>query len=108
MQWKAYVVTALTLIMGVATLARRQKTSKPTLSEIEGVPSGQIVPSGTCNASTQGYLEISHRTNLSSTQIGQLISKFLKKGYVVTIYPPRKRGIFVRMECTNVIPGERP
>ena len=85
-----------------------QSANKPSITSITGLPSEPVKPTGTCKVSTQGYLEVNHRTNLSQKQIGKLISKFVHDGYIVTIYPPTKDGIFVDLECTNATAAATP
>jgi hypothetical protein len=76
-----------------------QEITKPTIGNITVVPSEPIAP-GTCTSSSAGYLEESGgRTKLTDREIGQTISAALKGGYVVTVYPPTERGIFVFYEC---------
>jgi|ERR1017187_2196810 hypothetical protein len=75
-----------------------QQPNKPTISKITAVPS-EPIPKGTCTSSTAGYLEKAGRTNLTDAEIGKSVFGALRQGYIVTIYPPTKRGIFVNFEC---------
>src|SRR5260370_13129197 len=58
-------------------------------------------PPGSGNASTAGYLEIGDRTELTEAEIGQYIVTALRDGFVVTIYPATKRGVFVNANCVS-------
>lgn len=77
-----------------------QEPSKPAISRITTLP-GEPIPPGDCVSSSAGYLEKTGRTKLTEREIGQAVSDAMKHGYVVTIYPPSKRGIFVNFECPS-------
>jgi hypothetical protein len=36
---------------------------------------------------------------MTKAEIGKFVDSSLRNGYVLTIYPETKRGIFVDMEC---------
>jgi hypothetical protein len=92
-------VFVLLLISVAATFA--QQPSKPEIGRVEILPSESVVPSGDCKSSTAGYLEQNQPTD---GQIGEFVSKSLQHGYIVTVYPATKRGVFVNIVCTNTIP----
>ena len=81
-----------------------QQTTKPTIASISGVPSEPMPTTGNCTSSTSGYLELHRRTELTEAEIGKFVRSSLQNGYVVTIYPRTKSGIFVNMECIAVSP----
>jgi hypothetical protein len=86
-----------------------QEQNKPKISGITIMPSESVMPNGDCKSSTAGYLEKSRppRT-MSDEEMGNFISKSLHDGYIVSIYPLTKTGIFVTMECTNTTASVAP
>jgi hypothetical protein len=44
-------------------------------------------------------LEKSGRTKMTEAEIAKFVATSLRDGYVLTIYPESKRGIFVNMQC---------
>lgn len=94
--------TRLTMVAGIMLGAIAfppfPQPEKPQVT-IMGVPS-EPTPPGTCTSSTFGYLELNgKRTGFTDAEFGQMILPALRQGYVITIYPPTKRGIFVNQEC---------
>jgi hypothetical protein len=85
-----------------------QEPAKPKISEITVLPSELIQRSGNCKSSTAGYLEKSRQASMSDKDIGGFVSKSLHDGYIVTVYPATKNGIFVNMECTNATTSATP
>jgi len=80
-----------------------QEISKPQIGNIAGVPSDKSF-TGDCKASTQGYLEAQKgHLKLSEAEIGKFIQSNLHKGYIITIYPETKDGVFVDMECAATV-----
>ena len=91
------------------TLISFQETDQPKMHvKITTIPSEPVAP-GTCKFSTAGYLEMPDgRVNLTENEIGNAISEDLKQGYVVTVYPKTKRGIFVSDECpSETVPASK-
>ncbi len=81
-----------------------QEFQKPKIASIKGVPSEPISP-GRCTFSTSGYLEQHGKINdFTEAEFGRMILPALREGYVLTIYPPTKRGIFVNAECPAQTP----
>ncbi len=81
-----------------------QQPEKPHISNIAVLPSEPIMPSGDCTTSRYGYLENHGKTKLTElteAEIGKFVDSSLHSGYIITIYPETKRGVFVGMECTN-------
>jgi hypothetical protein len=70
---------------------------KPKIN-LQPLPS-EPIPVGACTASWFGYLEKDSRTDLTDAEIGEFVSKNLRDGYVITIYPKTKRGIFASLSC---------
>src|ERR1700682_5450636 len=94
---------AVLLLLVVAMFG--QEFHKPKIASIKGVPSEPISP-GKCTFSTFGYLEDHGKTNdFTEAEFGHMILPALRDGYVLTIYPPTKRGIFVNQECHS---AEKP
>jgi hypothetical protein len=73
---------------------------KPRIASVTGVPSEPIAP-GRCTYSTSGYLEMANgkKENFTDAEFGHMILPVLRDGYVLTIYPPTKRGIFISSMC---------
>jgi hypothetical protein len=88
--------TALALALTVVA----QEPSKPVIATIKELPSEPIL-AGTCVSSTAGYLEKGGRTQLTEEEIGNAVFGALKEGYIVTLYPQSKRGVFVNFECPD-------
>jgi hypothetical protein len=96
MQSRSKLVLAGMIVATVLLFA--QQPQKPSIS-ISVVPSDPIPP-GTCTSSTFGYVELSgRRTGFTDEEFGKAIQSALRQGYVLTIYPPTKRGIFINQEC---------
>lgn len=87
----------------LAAIAFAQQPSKPQISGLTVLPSDPIVPTGDCTSSTAGYLE-----KITDNKLGAFVSKSLHDGYIVTVYPATKSGIFVAMQCTNTMPTAKP
>jgi|HubBroStandDraft_1064217.scaffolds.fasta_scaffold60236_3 hypothetical protein len=86
-----------------------QQQDKPRIANITVLPSEPIVPSGTCKSSTAGYLDDSRPPKMMSDEdLGKFVSKSLRDGYIVSIYPSTKTGIFVTMQCTNTMASAIP
>jgi len=87
------LVCVVCLALSAATLSGQESISKITV-----LPSEPIAP-GSCTTSTAGYLEIKGRTKMTKVEIGKFVDSSLREGYILTIYPETKRGIFVDKEC---------
>ncbi len=97
-------VTLILLVFLFSTSSlNSQESNKPPIAKITVLPSEPVKPTGNCKASISGYLEMEGRTKMTKAEIGNWVDSSLRDGYVVTIYPETKRGIFVNMECTNAI-----
>ena len=100
MQFKFKILLPIGLVCGLTILLFAQKPQQPKIT-IVGAPS-EPIPTGTCTSSTFGYLELNGKTvEFTDAEFGQMIMPALRQGYVLTIYPPTKRGIFVNQECHN-------
>ena len=89
------------VLLGASVLFAEQ-AGKPKISNLTIVPSEPVPPTGDCKSSTAGYLNKNGKTTLKNSEIGKFISEKLHDGYVLTMYPKTKNGIFVSAECTNV------
>jgi hypothetical protein len=78
-----------------------QEPNKPQIGNVIALPTEKPVAVGTCAASRSGYLEKDHRTKMKEAEIAKFVSSSLLDGYIVTIYPESKSGIFVNMECPS-------
>jgi len=88
---------AMTCCVAVFLFAQKPP-SDPTIT-IAGVPSDPI-PIGTCTSSTFGYVLLDgKRIGFSDAAFGKAVIAALRQGYVLTIYPPTKRGIFISQAC---------
>ena len=45
---------------------------------------------------------------MTQAEVGKFVNSGLHEGYVLTIYPESKRGIFVNLECTNSTASATP
>lgn len=86
-------------LAGIVVLAVSQQTSKPTVTIVVSPP--EPIAQGSCTTSTFGYLDLNGKTEFTDVELGKMIMPALRQGYVLTIYPPTKRGIFVNQECHN-------
>ena len=82
---------------------------KPRIVSITGVPSEPIA-TGPCTLSSSGYLEMANgkTANFTDAEFGHMTLPALRDGYVLTIYPPTKRGIFVSSACPAASASKRP
>lgn len=80
-------------------IAIAQQVSKPQISDITGVPA-DAMPSGNCTASRAGYFETTGKNKMTEAKLAKFVSSSLHDGYVLTIYPETRNGIFVDMKCT--------
>jgi hypothetical protein len=87
------------LMVGFATIFLiAQEPDHPKLT-ITGVP-GEPIAAGDCTDSTFGYLTVDgKRQDFTEADFGKTILPALRQGYVITLYPPTKRGIFINEEC---------
>jgi hypothetical protein len=93
-------VSLMSLILLLSAISLdSQETLKPQaqIRKITVLPSEPIEPTGNCKTSTAGYLK-----KTSKAEIASFVEPSLQDGYIVTLYPRTKSGIFVNMECTNV------
>jgi hypothetical protein len=99
---RKFALIAVVAFLSAAVLAS-QEASKPQIGSVTVLPSDPIVPTGDCRSSTAGYLE-----KMTEKNLGVFVSKSLHDGYIVTVYPATKSGIFVAMQCTNTMPTAKP
>lgn len=84
-------------LVSVALFAVSQQTQKPLMTISVAPP--EPIAAGTCTSSTSGYLDLNGKTEFTEDEFGKMILPALRQGYVLTIYPPTKRGIFINQEC---------
>jgi|GEM_PF-3872551 len=95
-----YLSIGLVCCLAILLFAQ-QSTPTPNIV-IQGVPSEQI-PAGTCTSSTFGYVEFNgERSGFTDAEFGKAILSALRQGYVLTIYPSTKSGIFINQECHSL------
>lgn len=86
------------VVLGNAIFPSAQQSERPQMT-ITVAPSEPIAP-GMCTSSTFGYLELNgKRADFSDADFGRAIMSALRQGYVVTIYPPTKSGVFLNQDC---------
>ena len=81
-----------------------QQTNKPRINTITAIPGDAPLSSPTCAASRAGYLETNGK-KMTEAEIAKFVSSSLREGYILTIYPESKNGIFVNMECAKATPS---
>jgi hypothetical protein len=91
----AFLLCALTL--------PAQESNKPQIRKITALPGDTALSPPTCTASRQGYLESSGK-KMTEAEMARFVTSSLREGYVLTIYPESKSGIFVDMGC----PAKQP
>ena len=93
-------------ILILAALA--QEPTRPKIS-ITGIPP-EPIQAGNCTYSTSGYLELANGKTVDFTdaEFGRMILPALHEGYVITLYPVTKRGIFVNSECHSIGDPQSP
>jgi len=94
------VLIVVSLCTAVGLIA--QQLDKPQIGSITVLPSDPILPSGNCKVSRAGYLEKKGKIEMTKAEIGEFVDSSLRDGYVLTIYPQTKNGIFVNMECVAI------
>lgn len=99
MQFPKNLAFALLLTITGTTLFA-QEPNRPKISNLTVLPSEVVPITGTCTASRSGYIEVKGRTKITATELGNFIRTNSHDGYILTIYPETKRGIFVNLECT--------
>jgi hypothetical protein len=75
-----------------------QEPIKPQIGNVTGIPADATY-TGNCKASRAGYLETTGKDKMTEAKLAKFVSSSLRDGYVLTIYPETKNGIFVNMEC---------
>lgn len=98
------LICAICCLLGEATVVS-QKSGKRRIPTVTTVNSELPLSLATCKISYSGYLEMDGGTKLTETEIGNFVNSNLREGYVLTIYPQSKSGIFVNMECPPTAPG---
>lgn len=102
---KPVVFMAITTACALMLLAQQPKYAK--LTSITGIP-GEPIAAGTCTTSTSGYLELGGETSgFNDAEFGKAILSALHQGYVITMYPPTKNGIFLNQECHGGAKGTK-
>jgi hypothetical protein len=108
MQWK--ISLFFLIVLGAAEILLSQQPPKAQIGaenkprvKVQIVPSEPILPTGDCKSSTGGYLSQDGRTVLTDSEIGKFVSENLHHGYVLTMYPETKNGVFVVADCTNMM-----
>jgi hypothetical protein len=87
----------LLFLLLASTLCAQE--SKPHIGRIAALPSELPLVTATCTASRSGYLEKDGRTKITEAEMAMFIAASLRDGYILTIYPESKSGVFVDMEC---------
>lgn len=91
------------LVCCLAVMLFAQQSDSPNLvSVVPKVPADAIAAAkaGVCISTVSGYLELNGKTSsFTDEEFGKMIQPALRQGYVLTIYPPTKRGIWTYQEC---------
>jgi hypothetical protein len=99
-----FLIAAFVLIV----LVLSGQETKPQITTITMLPSEPPLVPAKCTASWSGYLEKNGRTKMAEAEIAKFVRSSLRDGYVLTIYPESKRGVFVNMECGKPKELSRP
>jgi hypothetical protein len=91
----------LTIALAVPA-ALAQEPSRPRIADISSMPSDSVKTTGSCKASTSGYLLNKHGKKMSESEIGKYLVSGLRDGYVITVYPETENGVFVDMKCVAI------
>jgi hypothetical protein len=94
------LIWVASLMLSAVTLLGQEST-RPQISNITALPA-DAVPSGNCTASRSGYLETTGKEKMTEAKLAKFVSSSLRDGYVLTMYPETKNGIFVNMQCTAI------
>ena len=98
-------LTVCIAVCAFAAILLAQQQPKPNFSSIvASAPPDALssAASGTCKTTTFGYLDLNGKTeDFTDQELGKMIQPALRQGYVLTIYPPTKRGIWVYQECRS-------
>jgi hypothetical protein len=101
---KAFMTNAA-MVCTFAAILIPQQQSKPNIGSVSGnAPTDAIAAaaSGGCSTTTFGYLDLKGKTaDFTDEEFGKMIQPALRQGYVLTIYPPTKRGVWVYQECRS-------
>jgi hypothetical protein len=94
------LLLSLVFLLSLIAHLSAQQQNKPSvrITSLRGVPSEPVAP-GSCTYSISGYLIKGNRTDLTESELGTAIYSDLRQGYIVTVYPPTKNGIFAYSEC---------
>jgi len=96
---KLLIVSLIAFAAFQSQAAFAQELTKPQIGKIVALPADEPLQAATCTASWSGYLEINGRIELTEAEIGKFVASSLRDGYVLTIYPESKNGVFVDMTC---------
>lgn len=101
MKFNTKKVTIYIALLGIyVAILFAQNANKPIVT-MNPHPSEPIA-TGDCKNSSVGYLYLNGKsTDFTDEEFGKMIMPALRQGYVITIYPQTKRGIFVYQECHN-------
>jgi hypothetical protein len=91
------------ILTGLVLSVVAQQPTTAILSDVTPVPPSDAASAalaGSCKFSTSGYLFLNGKDGgFSDSQVGEALMSSLRQGYVITIYPPTKRGIWLNQEC---------
>lgn len=92
------LLTRLGFLCGLSFILLAQEPTQPKMTIVGAPP--EPIAEGTCTFSTFGYVKLNGKaTEFSGAEFGNAVLAALRQGYVLTIYPPTKSGIFVNQEC---------
>ena len=95
-----HLIRIVVLTSAIAAVAVAGEPQTVTVTELPP----EAIPTGTCSASTSGYLGIvgrdkKERTKLTDQEIGEYVRKSLAQGYSVALYPQVSGKIFTQETC---------
>lgn len=94
----------LLAIMAIAFVASPQDKPKIDKIVITVGPSEPPLKAASCKQSSYGNLHNGDRTRLTPEEIGEYVTRVIKEGTIITIYPESDSGIFVYARCPNSEP----
>lgn len=103
------ISVALALLLCTVALSA-QEPNKPQISTVTATSHDAPLFAPNCTASRSGYLE-NNGKKMTEAEMTRFVTSSLRDGYVLTLYPESKNGVFVEMNCTaakKVTSPERP
>ena len=103
MRKKIFLVASALLVLALLVIhLSAHPNDRPTVT-VKMKPMAPPLAKGDCTSSPSGYLEWAKdgRIDLTDAELGNWVSEKLSHGYVVTLYPKTKYGIFADCDCPS-------